>query len=301
VPTAVSSAVPLRSTTALVEELWDADEPLGEFPPPMEPAIAAPIGRWSWLRVVVTIIVLGAAGIGAHVGTTYLLDARADDIVLGAEATLAEVRDHARTVEAAAAAIADPAADDVALSAASSVITELEADARALGALAEPDPGWPELVGLEVVDPVAGWRSAAFVVGGRANALADQFSSALTTRLLIRQVAPLPDLPNGADDATIDDLETALTAAISGIRGDIDRYDGDLAADVVPVLDGWEEATTAYIGALRGHSPDAEAFAGEVVAAREVLDSVFTAWVERLGPGLTEAAARYRVAVGSIG
>lgn len=300
-PTAVSTAVPVRSTTALVEELWELEEPLGEFPPPAAPAIAATPGRWGWLRVLVTILFLGAIGVGAHLGTTMLLDAHTDGIVDDAQASVAQVRDTASRVGAAAATIADPAADDVALSTATGVVTALEEDARALRSIAEPEPGWPDAIGIRLVDPIAGWRSAASVIADRSAGLADQLSEALTTRLLVDRIPALPELPSGADDATIDELEGVLTSTIAGLRSDLPRYDPALAERLAPVVDGWEETSTAYVGALRSHAPDAEAYAGEVTAARDVVTSVVADWMDGLGERLGTLADAYESSIASVG
>src|SRR5690606_2469537 len=94
--TPATPAAPSRSTTALVQELWAADDSdAAPFPPPVAPAIRPTTRAGTIMRVLLGITILTAAGFGSYLGVEWWLSARHDTLVAEAVDVLTVARTNA--------------------------------------------------------------------------------------------------------------------------------------------------------------------------------------------------------------
>lgn len=300
-PTTVGTAVPTRSTTGLVQELWTADDdvPAPPFPPPAEPAIAG-TRRFGWVRLLATVLVLGLIGAAGYLGTDWWLDERSTDLRAEATTALDATRAAATDVPAAIAAVTDDDAETVDLSAAATTITDLGDRALRLSNLSEPPANPLAPLGVDLADPLETRRIAFGVVADRATWLADGLSTALTTRLRVDQLPPLPELPAGADDGTVDALQTALVEVLEEVRDTVSAVDPVLAGQLQPTATRLDNAIADYVVALRSDDPAAEQHAAEIETALATIRADALAWLAGQTERLTADAEALDAALDGI-
>lgn len=300
VPTTVGTAVPTRSTTGLVQELWASeDESAPPFPPPVEPAIAG-TRRLGWIRVVATVLTLALIGAAGYAATGWWLDQRSDDLRAEAAAALDAARSVTDDVPAAITAVTDGETGTIDLSGAATTITDLGDRALRLSDLSAPPANPLAFVGVDLDDPLESRRVAFGVVADRAIWLADGLSTALSTRLRIQQLPELPELPAGADDGTVEAVQGALVAVLEEVRDAVAAFDPALADQLGPTVDDLDAAIADYVVALRSDDPTAESHAAAIRSAFEATRTEATAWLGGQADRLTADAAALEAAFDGV-
>lgn len=292
---------PVRSTTTLVRELWEAepDDP-APFPPPMTPEVRA-IRRGSGLvRAFLTLTLLAALGAGSYLGVGWWLSERHERIVAESVDALTVARANAGALVGAAPIVADAVADAVALSDVSLGLVALDGDAQRLGALSHPPATWIDRI-LPLDDPLAAQRGTYRVLADHASAVSAELGAALTARLAGERLPDLPALPAGADPATVE----ATTVQLAGVLTELDATSAMLAPRFAAVVsshrDALGEAIEAYVKAIGSSDPAAEGHAATIRNAHGALWPAFIAEVANAAADADDAATTYRAALLSTG
>jgi hypothetical protein len=292
---------PVRSTTTLVRELWEAepDDPT-PFPPPVTPEERAIRRGGGLVRAFVTLTLLAGLGAGSYLGVGWWLSERHESMVAESVDALAVARTNAGALVGAGAIVADPGADAVALSDVSLGLVALDGDAQRLGALSHPPSTWIERV-LPLDDPLAAQRGTYRVLADHASALSAELGAALTARLAAERLPDLPVLPAGADPATVE----ATTVQLAGVLTDLDATSAMLAPRFAAVVasrrDALGETIEAYVKAIGSSDPAAEGHAATIRGAHGALRPALLAEAANAAADADDAATTYRATLLSAG